>query len=64
MYYDIKTLSKDLTQKKGNYHIVHLNIRSLRKNFNEILILLEQNKHRIDILILSEINIKNDGLNF
>lgn len=36
-------------------NIIHLNIRSLNKNFNELLIYLEQfNVENIDIIVLSE----------
>lgn len=47
---------KDCTQQSGScFSIVHLNIRSLKKNFNELLIFLETlSDVGVDILILSE----------
>lgn len=36
----------------------------MRKHFNELLVLLNENKYNIDILILSEINIKKEELSF
>ncbi|CAH2092606.1 unnamed protein product [Euphydryas editha] len=47
-------------QKQNEIDIVHLNIRSLRKQFNELLVLLNNCEGKIDIIILSEINIKKD----
>lgn len=47
---------------EGELQIVHLNIRSLRKNFHQLLVLLKDCAYSIDIIILSEINIKQDEL--
>lgn len=48
--------------ENNGIHIIHLNIRSLRKHFNEVQVLLEASKCEIDIIILSEINIKKEEL--
>lgn len=42
--------------------MVHLNIRSLRKYFNEFLTLLKTCEEKIDLIILSEVNIKREEL--
>lgn len=60
----MKILSKDLEQNIGYTHILHLNIRSLRKHFNELLVMLEEIQHAIDVIILSEININREELSF
>ena len=38
----------------GNFSIIHLNIRSVKKNFDEFLVYLELVKESIDIIVLSE----------
>lgn len=43
---------------------MHLNIRSLRKNFNQLETLLDSCSKHIDIIVLSEINIKKDEVCF
>jgi hypothetical protein len=43
-------------------HIIHINIRSLRKNFNELQLLLSGCIDRIDIIALTEVNIREQEL--
>lgn len=52
--------SKYIKRSEKQLKIVHLNIRSLRKHFNEFLVLTKQCEVMIDIIILSEINIKTE----
>lgn len=41
--------------EQGNFNILHFNIRSIRKNFDELILYLEQIElNNIDILVLSE----------
>lgn len=61
---DIKIFTEHLQKYKKHTSIFHLNIRSLRKNFNELMVLLEENRYTIDIIILSEVNIKNEEMSF
>lgn len=61
-YKDIVTLSKTWLSNQNGLTILHLNISSLRKHFNELLVLLFQSVCEIDILILTEINIKEEEI--
>lgn len=56
--------SNDQEHSENQIHILHLNIRSLRKHFNEFTVLLDQNRNAIDIIILTEINIKSEEISF
>jgi endonuclease/exonuclease/phosphatase family metal-dependent hydrolase len=54
---------KILTQSEGNgVRIIHVNVRSLRKNWNSLLIYLEANIDSIDVLVLTEVNIFEEEL--
>lgn len=56
VYRDAETLKNHL-QKINQISILHLNIRSIRQNFTELLLLLESlrnNENCIDIIILTE----------
>lgn len=47
----------------GSLSFLYANIRSVRKNFNNLLAEISQIKNEIDFFILSEIWINNDELN-
>lgn len=48
-----------LNKENKKLQIIHLNIRSLRKNFNQLQQLLNNSLNNLDVLILTEINIKS-----
>lgn len=50
-----------MNKNNKDIDIIHINIRSLKKQFNQLLVLLNAN-FNIDIIILTEINIKNEEL--
>lgn len=52
-----------MQNKPNELKIVHLNIRSLRKNFAELLVMINECKQNLDIILLSEINIRAEELN-
>lgn len=56
---------RGFASNKGGLSIIHFNIRSIGKNFDELSIYLENlNTNNIDIIILSETFIINDTTNF
>lgn len=63
-YENIETWRRYINDKQHEIDIVHLNIRSLRKNFGELLVLINNCLGKLDVIILSEINIKRDELSF
>lgn len=59
-YQDANDWTRDIT---ANYiNIIHLNIRSLRKQFNQLLVLLHDCivKRTLNIIVLTEVNIKKE----
>lgn len=40
--------------------IIHVNIRSIRKHWNQLLVLIKQEKQAFDVIVLSEISISDD----
>lgn len=59
-YKNIGIWSTSISNKTNKFNILHLNIRSLRKHFNQLLVLINQSKSQIDVIVLSEVNIKED----
>lgn len=57
-YIHINTWQNDLRKGKESLHILHLNICSLRKHFNELLTLTKNCLDNIDIICLTEVNVK------
>jgi hypothetical protein len=53
---------KYIQDTERDLQIIYLNIRSLRKNYSELLVLLKGVENTLDIIILSEINIKHQEL--
>lgn len=49
---------------KSNFVIIHLNIRSLRSNFDNFISLISNYSHMLSVIILSEIWIYNDEISF
>lgn len=48
---------------KTNLHIIHMNVNSLRKHYNELLVILHGSINVIDVICLTEINIKQSEAN-
>lgn len=63
-YNNLAVWSNSIKNKNKEIDIVHLNIRSLRKQFAELLVMLNQCDEKIDLLILSEVNVKQEELSF
>lgn len=53
-YYDVKDFCKQFPQGRGSLNLFHLNIRSLNKNLDELLILLDSLKTEFQVIVLSE----------
>jgi hypothetical protein len=51
------------TNNSSELKLFHLNIRSLRKNFDEILVLLNELKFKFDVIIFTETHINYDVTN-
>ena len=63
---DASKWSSLLTQQNVNsssLNIIHLNIRSIRKNWNQLEVFLEEILHCTDIVVLTEVNIKDEEAN-
>lgn len=58
----MRTWTQSITNHNEYLHIAHLNIRSLRKNFNELQIFVNNCTEEIGILLLTEVNIKENEL--
>lgn len=61
---DTQLWSTFINSTNTELQIVHLNIRSLRKNFTELMVTLHTCKNVLDVIVLSEINVKQDELRF
>ena len=53
-YYNLEELNNHIDIQNKNLLIVHHNIRSFNRNFDELSVLLDQINHRVDIIVLSE----------
>ncbi|KAG7299269.1 hypothetical protein JYU34_017830 [Plutella xylostella] len=61
-FVDTKLWTTHLNGTQNSLNIIHINIRSMRKNFNAFLILISQCQKKLDLIILTEINIKKEEL--
>lgn len=59
---DISSWGQHVYEQGSNFNIIHLNIRSLRKNYAEFLQLMKACNYMIKIAILTEINIAEEEL--
>lgn len=50
--------------EENYFSLVHINIRSLKKNFAELLVTLENNFKNLDVLVITEPNINFSLLSF
>lgn len=57
---DVDKWSKDRNEQPKSLHIVHMNVCSLRKHFNELLVLLQDCLLNLDVICLTEVNIQED----
>ena len=57
-YYSSEHVPEDM--KKSDFSILHINIRSLQKNFDSFQVLLNSLDHRFSIIALSETWLKTD----
>lgn len=55
-------MCKSLENNTNGFNVFHLNIRSLRKHYNELLVLLNNSFNYLHIIILTEINIKQEEI--
>lgn len=63
-YETIECWERNINIKHKEIDIVHLNIRSLRKNFAEFMLMVNNCLGKLDVIILSEVNIKREELSF
>lgn len=57
---DINTWSTYVNTNETKIQIVHINICSIRKHFNQLKVLLHKTLNHLDVLCLTEINIRQD----
>lgn len=57
---NLSSWRRNISNKDKYLRVLHLNIRSLRKHFNELLVLLNGYTEYINVLMLSEVNIKKE----
>lgn len=59
--YDTLKLQTDLSQQQVSFNILHMNIRSIRKNFDEFIVYLDSIKQcNINLIVLTETWITNN----
>lgn len=51
-----------INKQPSQLHIIHWNVCSLRKHFNELLVFLEECIDNLDVICLTEINIKREEM--
>lgn len=61
-YLHVEDWYEAINKHASRLHIIHINICSLRKHFNELLVLLEDCINSLDVICLTEINIKQEEL--
>lgn len=61
--YSLKSFNKLISVNSPIFNLLHTNIRSISKNFNELEVLVSQIKNNLDVIVLSEtwniVNIEN-----
>lgn len=61
-YTNLQTWYNAINEQKGQLQIVHINVCSLRKHFEELIAVLKECLHNLDVICLTEINIKKDEI--
>lgn len=61
-YAEIQEWYDFINKQPSQLHIIHWNVCSLRKHFNELLVFLEECIDNLDVICLTEINIKREEM--
>lgn len=59
-YADLNSWSNDINEQSSSLHIIHVNICSVRKYFAQLLVLINNCVEALDVIILTEVDIKEE----